>query len=62
MKLYAIIDGDLNIIRGGSKNRLAIFKEMEMLKQNAWRYTRSNIKYKILEFENTEVYDFEEED
>jgi hypothetical protein len=62
MKLYAIIDEESNIARHIGNGKLAVFKDLKQLKQHAWRYTRSNEKYKILEFESGEVRDFEEEE
>lgn len=62
MTLYAIVDEDLKIVSHVSKGKLAIFSNLKVLKNNAWRYERPKKVHKIAEFEITEVYSLESEE
>lgn len=59
MKLYAIVDGDLNVARHRSKNTLAVFTDLKMLKKHAWRYGKGYNKHKVAELEIKQLYELE---
>ncbi|MBM6615611.1 hypothetical protein JTF06_12015 [Desemzia sp. RIT804] len=61
MEIYAIVeDGTLEIARHLSKGTGAMFTDLKMLKQHAWRYKSSDKQYKIARYEVEELYDFKE--
>lgn len=58
MKLYAIVDKNMKIVRHRSKGTLGIFSNIKVLKNNAWRYIGSydnTTQLSIAEVEVTRV-------
>ncbi|EIA7346415.1 hypothetical protein K7S29_002837 [Listeria monocytogenes] len=61
MELYAIVDEELQVVKHRSKGTLAVFKDIEMLEKQAWRYKESGKVYKIAELEPVNFFSFFEE-
>lgn len=61
MKMYALVDEDLKVARHRSRNKLAIFTDIKLLKRHAWRYTYHKDTYKIAELEIKELHELEGE-
>ena len=57
--LYAIVDKNLNIARHLSKGKLAVFKNLNQLNKNAWRYMYAAEEYKVAELEVKHLFDLE---
>lgn len=62
MVLYAIVDEDIQIAKKIGNGKLALFKDLNQLKRNAWRHmSKSSEKiYKVAEFEISNIYELEE--
>ncbi|MBC2104029.1 hypothetical protein [Listeria booriae] len=62
MTLYALVDEDIQIARHRSKGTLAVFVNLDRLKEHAWRYQASDKTYKVAELEIEQIYELEEKE